>query len=164
MQTKTHDESCKNGFDFLIGNWRIRNRRLVARLMGCQEWEEFPGTLMERPVLDGLGSIGEFRAWIGKREIIGLLIRIFHPSMNQWSQRWIDHARLELEPPVFGAFANGRGLFEGDDLWEGKKVRARLSWTIVSSDEVTWEQAFSTDDGATWETNWTMQLTRCHAI
>jgi hypothetical protein len=31
---------------------------------------------------------------------------------------------------------------------------------VLSDESANWEQAFSTDDGKTWETNWTMDETR----
>ncbi|HJQ37589.1 MAG TPA: DUF1579 domain-containing protein, partial [Thermoanaerobaculia bacterium] len=51
---------------------------------------------------------------------------------------------------------DGVGHFEGDDHHEGTPVRVRFTWT----QEPRWEQAFSTDGGATWETNWIMRFTR----
>ncbi|MEY9876909.1 hypothetical protein ABH931_006422 [Streptacidiphilus sp. MAP12-33] len=41
-------------------------------------------------------------------------------------------------------------------------VNRRLTAPLSGRGEDTagWEQAFSTDDGRTWETNWVQQLTR----
>jgi hypothetical protein len=39
-------------------------------------------------------------------------------------------------------------------------VRVRFKWTHDTPATARWEQAFSADDGATWETNWIMQMTR----
>ena len=36
----------------------------------------------------------------------------------------------------------------------------RYPWSDITSAAARWAQAFSTDDGRTWETNWIMQLTR----
>jgi hypothetical protein len=33
-------------------------------------------------------------------------------------------------------------------------------WSRVTTPTPRWEQAFSDDDGKTWETNWTMDFTR----
>ena len=30
-------------FDFFIGRWQVRHRRLQQRLVGCQVWDEFDG-------------------------------------------------------------------------------------------------------------------------
>ena len=45
-------EYCPD-FDFQRGSWRVRHRRLKARLAGCTEWEEFDGTCEQRPILGG---------------------------------------------------------------------------------------------------------------
>jgi hypothetical protein len=36
----------------------------------------------------------------------------------------------------------------------------RFDWKNITPTSVTWEQAFSFDDGATRDTNWIMQSTR----
>ena len=36
-------------FDFFHGRWTVRNRRLLKRLAGCDEWEEFEATVECRP-------------------------------------------------------------------------------------------------------------------
>jgi hypothetical protein len=65
-----------------------------------------------------------------------------------------------IEPPVIGRFENGIGVFEGDDTFEGRPIRCRFVWSEITQDSAKWEQAFSTDDGATWETNWVMHFER----
>jgi hypothetical protein len=59
-----------------------------------------------------------------------------------------------------GGFADGRGTFFGDDLHDGRAVRVRYEWMDITPASARWEQAFSIDDGATWETNWVMSLAR----
>ncbi len=36
------ESSSNNDFDFIMGRWRIHNRKLVKRLADCDEWTEFP--------------------------------------------------------------------------------------------------------------------------
>ena len=36
----------------------------------------------------------------------------------------------------------------------------RFTWSGVEGPTPRWEQAFSTDGGSTWETNWVMDFTR----
>jgi hypothetical protein len=36
----------------------------------------------------------------------------------------------------------------------------RYLWSDITPDSVRWAQALSADDGATWETNWVMEMTR----
>ena len=45
-----------HGFDFLHGEWSVGSRGLVKRLVGCTEWQEFPGTAVCRPFFEGAGS------------------------------------------------------------------------------------------------------------
>jgi hypothetical protein len=39
-------------------------------------------------------------------------------------------------------------------------VLARFIWSDIAADSAHWQQAFSTDEGASWETNWHMWMTR----
>lgn len=39
-------------------------------------------------------------------------------------------------------------------------MAVRFFWHSISATTATWEQAFSADDGATWETNWVMSWSR----
>jgi hypothetical protein len=46
-------------FDFYMGTWRVRHRRLKERLAGNDEWQEFEGTSTAWPILDGAGNIDD---------------------------------------------------------------------------------------------------------
>jgi hypothetical protein len=52
------------------------------------------------------------------------------------------------------------GEFYGDDTHQGTPVRARFIWSGITREAAHWEQAFSTDGGQTWVTNWYMDSTR----
>ncbi len=45
----------------------------------------------------------------------------------------------------------------------GRAVRLRFLWHVQAGAGPRWEQAFSWDAGATWTTNWTMDLVRAAA-
>jgi len=60
---------------------------------------------------------------------------------------------------VIGSFSGDTGIFEGADTFEGRPIRVRFTWSGVTTSEPRWEQAFSDDDGETWETNWVMDFT-----
>src|SRR5258708_32800934 len=53
--------SSSNDFDFLVGQWRINNRKLKTRLNNCQEWEKFEDFGNRRKILSGLANIDDFR-------------------------------------------------------------------------------------------------------
>jgi hypothetical protein len=62
--------------------------------------------------------------------------------------------------PVHGGFKNGVGEFIYDDTFNGRPIKVRFRWTNITATSAHREQAFSPDDGKTWETNWTMEFTR----
>jgi hypothetical protein len=146
-------------FDFLIGHWRVHNRRLRERLRGCTEWEEFEATHSARLLLDGLANEDELRTdfWPG---FVGMSFRFFNPATRRWAIYWADSLRGTLEPPVFGCFKGDIGIFEGKDTFEGRPILVRFTWSGVHSGTPRWEQAFSTNVGVTWETNWIMEFSR----
>ena len=123
------------------------------------EWDEFEAACGARALLGGLGNEDEFRTdfW---PSFIGMTLRFFNPQTKQWAIYWVDSRRGVLEPPVFGGFDGETGLFFGDDTFEGRPIRVRFIWRHEGTQTASWEQAFSTDGGETWETNWTMAMTR----
>ena len=46
---------------------------------------------------------------------------------------------------------------------DDQPLKVRYTWTIDSPTSVHWEQAFSFDDGATWDPNWVTDATRVAA-
>ncbi len=151
----------RHDFDFLMGGWRIHNRRLARRLEGCVEWQEFEATQEARPVLGGLGNVDRFTATFPDgRPIEGMTLRIFNPTTQLWSLYWVDDRGCELQPPLVGRFEAGRGEFSGDDTFKGKPIRVLFRWTVLGPNAARWEQAFSPDGGKSWETNWEMTMTR----
>jgi hypothetical protein len=46
-------------FDFLVGRWRVHNRRLVSRLRGADQWTEFEGLNTCEPRLNGGANIDQ---------------------------------------------------------------------------------------------------------
>jgi hypothetical protein len=91
-------------------------------------------------------------------------LRIFDPAKERWSIWWLDGRYPDrLDVPVVGGFEEGRGAFYADDTLDGRPIRVRFRWFVHDADAARWEQAFSDDGGATWETNWTMDFARVAA-
>ena len=146
-----------NDFDFLHGTWTIANRKLVHRLVDSQEWEEFTSTSECRNLFDGAGNIDEIRF---PDDTAGLTLRLFDTQRQEWFLYWSNTMTGRLFPPTIGRFADGTGEFYGEDTEGGVPVRVRFIWSRITPTSARWEQAFSTDGGQTWETNWYMDLTR----
>jgi len=158
--SETRTDDGRHDFDFFFGRWRIANRRLRSRLAGDTRWDEFGATAECHPILGGVGNVDSYSAapyWDGK-PFEGATVRLFNPATRLWSIYWADDRRVILDPPVVGRFDGDLGIFEGDDVFEGKPIRFRFTWTRGA--RVTWQQDFSADGGKTWETNWHNTFTR----
>lgn len=151
--------SGSRGFDFLFGSWNVSNRRLLKRLENCNEWEEFEATSVCHPILGGVGNQDEFIS-PHRPGFIGMSLRLFNPQTQKWSIYWMDNQSGALQPPVEGSFFGGEGLFEGEDEFNGKPILVRFLWSRTNTPTPRWEQAFSSDRGLTWESNWTMDFSR----
>ena len=81
---------------------------------------------------------------------------------RQWSIWWIDsrNPSASIEPAVRGGFKDGVGAFFARDTLDGRSIMVRFVWSGITSTTAHWEQAFSSDGGGTWETNWEMAFTR----
>lgn len=154
----------RHDFDFLHGRWRIRNERLTQRLAGSSDWEIFGATQVCQPLLGGLGNVDDFVSdWVrpGTHErFVGMTLRLFNAESAQWNIYWAGSHDGLLEPPMTGAFADGVGTFFGTLQHDGRPVRVRFTWRALGPHAAHWQQAFSADDGATWETNWHMWFRR----
>jgi len=150
--------SGARGFDFYVGRWHIDNRRLRNRYVGSDEWDEFPAISTARPILGGLGNFDEIefptKGWSG------VDVKVYDIEAQHWSTRFIGSGDGKEQPALVGEFKNGVGELSGDDVDEGRPIRVRTRWTAITPKSFRWEQAFSTDGGKTWETNWIMAARR----
>ena len=152
--------SSNHDFDFYEGKWNIHNRKLRSRLDHCTEWTEFESTQEMYKVLNGMGNIDNFFATIDGKPFEGMTIRLFNPKTKLWSIYWADSNEGKLDPPVSGSFENNVGYFITKDIFKGKAILVIFRWDARDKDKPVWSQAFSDDNGNTWEWNWYMYMTR----
>jgi hypothetical protein len=154
-----HDDCAPTDFGFVLGDWRVAHRRLKLRLAGCTEWVEFEGEMSTREVLGGFGNVEDNLLRFPDGEFRAVALRSYDRATRQWSIWWLD-GRFpgRVDVPVVGSFENGVGTFYANDSFEGKPIRIRFLWSQPSPQALRWEQAFSPDEGRTWETNWTMDF------
>ena len=163
QERPSETESARDGsrdFDFLFGTWKVRNRRLRARLRGGAEWDEFDAVSTNRPVWGGAANLEEWDGVGPNGRIQGLALRLYDPAARQWSIHWSTRATGVLEKAMVGQFRDGRGDFYDQELFEGRSIFVRLTWCDITPTTCRWEQAFSADGGRSWETNWIMRFTR----
>jgi hypothetical protein len=154
-------EKHPKDFDFFIGQWNVAHQRLRARLANCEEWEHFTGACHTKHVLGGFGNVDDNVIHFPSGEYRAITIRSFNAESQTWSIWWLDaRSPGALDVPVVGRFHEGVGTFVTNDHFEGKPIVVRFLWDARIADAPRWEQAFSPDDGQTWETNWIMQFRR----
>jgi hypothetical protein len=148
-------------FDFLEGNWDVVNRRLRQRGIGSTEWIEFSATMRAWLHLGGVANSDEIV--FPSQDWAGMTVRAFDVQKRQWSIYWINSRHGVLSPAVRGGFTGDRGEFYGEDDDDGRPVKVRFIWTMLTRDLARWEQAFAYDGGQQWETNWIMEMSRSGA-
>lgn len=146
-------------FDFLVGTWDTTQRKLVKPLSDNDEWETTGGTLRSFRLFDGAANVEEVE--LPGFGFTGISLRLLNPATQEWSIYWVNSRDGALQlPPVVGRFVDGVGEFFTDDDWHGQAIRMRYRWSDITATSARWEQAFSTDGGSTWETNWTAEFSR----
>jgi hypothetical protein len=152
-------------FDFLMGIWRCHHRYRVGRLAGCDDWIEFDGTCAARKILGGAGNTDENDIAMPGSRYRAMSLRLWDPERLHWTIHWLD-SRMpgRIGPPVRGGFKQRPdgpfGVFFGDDEVDGRAVQVRFIWSRIATQSPRWEQAFSRDEGSSWETNWYMDFMR----
>jgi hypothetical protein len=152
--------SSKQDFDFFKGKWQLRNRKLKSRLNNCTEWTEFESTQEMYTVLNGIGNIDNFLATFDGQPFEGMTVRLFNPKTKLWSIYWADSNVGKLDPPVVGSFENDVAHFFTKDVFNGKNIVVVFRWDARDKDNPVWSQAFSDDNGQTWEWNWYMYFSK----
>ncbi|HEY1092582.1 MAG TPA: DUF1579 domain-containing protein, partial [Burkholderiaceae bacterium] len=104
-------------FDFIIGSWEVRHRRLKERLNGCTEWVEFDGVSSTQKILGGFGNLEDNVLALPGGAYRAAALRSFDTATGQWSIWWLDGRNPgALDAPVVGGFKDGVGLFYADDV------------------------------------------------
>jgi hypothetical protein len=148
--------SSQNDFDFLAGKWTMHNKKLKTRLNNCTEWEEFESTDENfGMILNGIGNTDIYRSTLDGKPFEGLTLRLFNPKTKLWSLYWVPSNTGVMDPPVVGSFEGNIGTFYGKDVFRGKPILVVFVWDKTDKDNPVWSQAFSPDNGLTWEWNFT---------
>jgi len=152
----------QHDFDWEIGNWATHVRVLRNPLTGAApDWAEFRGTSLVKPILGGRANSVELSVKNDKGAIEGVSLRLYNPQARQWSLNYATVRGGVMTAPVYGSFdGKGPGQFYGQDMLDGRAIMVRFVISPISPKEARFEQSYSADGGATWETNWIAVDTR----
>ena len=161
METPVLQRDGQHDFDFIFGDWKVKNRRLRRLLCGSDDWYEFEARYTAQPIWNGKANLDQFFGDSPLGFIEGLTLRIYDADKGVWRLYWATSKNGLTTVPNAGAF-NGEGVgdFFCHEEFEGKAIVSRYRWTKQYGEGCRWEQAFSADGGSTWETNWIMEFTR----
>jgi hypothetical protein len=148
------DADGQHDFDWEIGNWNTHLRRRLRPLSGSDEWATYEGTTTVRPVWGGRANLVELDVRGAAGRIEGLSLRLYDPERKQWSLNFAGSSSGALSPPSVGRFTDGRGEFLSHEEFGGRPILVRFVIEPAGADAWRFEQAFSADDGRTWEVNW----------
>jgi hypothetical protein len=159
-QTTKELRDGQKDFDFEIGTWKTKLKRLTKPLSGSTEWVEYEGTTVVSKVWDGRANLVELDVKGAAGRIEALSLRLYNPESRQWSLNFANVKGGVMAKPTIGEFKNGRGEFYNQEDINGRAILVRFVISDIKSDSCHFEQAFSDDGGKTWEVNWIADDTR----
>jgi hypothetical protein len=141
-------------FEFLSGNWKIKNRQLKNGA-----WDEFDSEATVHGLLAGVASVEELR--IPARGFSGMGLRLLDLERRLWSDFWVNaKSGVLVPPPSWGSFVDGVGIWDSDETDGSVPLIVRGAWDRITPTSCRWYQASSRDDGKTWQESWVMHWTR----
>ena len=150
----------QHDFDFEIGTWKTRLKRLVKPLTGSTIWVEYEGTTVVTKVWNGKANLVELDVSGPAGRIEALSLRLYNPESKQWSLNFSNSTGGVMSVPTIGEFKNGRGEFYDQETLNGRAILVRFVISDITPNSCHFEQAFSDDGGKTWEVNWIATDTR----
>ena len=134
------ETSSERDFDFWMGSWEAaepeaegaaRRLRRVGRVRGDERGPAAPGRARKR------GRVPDRHAG----GFIGMSFRFFDPEAKQWSIYWADSRGRRARPAGLRHVLDGIGVFEGADVFDGKPILVRFTWSGATTPTPRWEQA-----------------------
>jgi hypothetical protein len=148
------ERNGEHDFDFEIGTWKTKIRRLQHPLTGSTAWTEYDGITVVRKVWQGRANLAELEADGPAGHLEVLSLRLYDPQAHQWSLNTANSKVGTISVPTIGEFKNARGEFYDTELLNGRSILVRNVWSDINPDSCRFEQSFSTDGGKTWQVNW----------
>ncbi len=81
-----------------------------------------------------------------------------------WSLYWADNTAGILDPPLQGSFEGNLGVYFGKDKLNDEDILVQFQYNKSDLENPVWGQAFSDDEGVSWEWNWFMFLRRYNNV
>ena len=130
-------------------------------ISGSTTWAEYDGVSLVRKIWNGRANMVELDVKGPAGHIEALSLRLYNPDTRQWSLNFASSAVGALSlPATVGEFKDGRGEFIDQEPLKGRMILVRFIVSDITADSCHFEQAYSDDQGKTWEVNWIATDTR----
>jgi hypothetical protein len=147
-------------FDFNFGTWHTHIKRQTKALSGSSEFIELDGTVTVRKVWGGLAQLEEIKADGANGHLEGMTLFLYNPQAQQWGQSFASSKNGLLQPPLIGAFKDGKGELYAQDTFNGRTILIRGTWSDIKPDSHHFQEDYSDDGGKSWEPVFIADLTR----
>lgn len=145
-------------FDFWVGAWSVNLRVLQADLT----WRDQHTSVAHiYPILNGKAVL---ELWDENRVdgITGYSLRYFDTARGEWVL-WLNWPgpNRSGSSSLAGSFRHGRGeFFSTSTAPDGSETLSRYTFSDIKPESLRWDDAFSSDGGATWRHSWIMEFRR----
>jgi hypothetical protein len=147
-------------FDFNFGTWHTHIKRQTQAASGASAFIELDGTVTVRKVWDGRAQLEEIEADGPNGHWEGTTLFLYNPQAHQWSQTFASSKDGVLQPPLIGAFKDGKGELYSLDTVNGRTILIRGTWSDIKPDSHHFQEDYSDDGGRSWEPVFIADLTR----
>jgi len=142
-------------FDFWLGEWTGTEKGVRDGQLKTLSTTHVTAS----KILDGCALLELNEVDAGEVAFKSVTVRAFDNQKGTWMLHYTDNINNTFQVWE-GAQVDGKWRFSTERVIEGSKVLVRLSWTVASKDQVTWQIERSTDNGATWTPRSTIEFTR----
>lgn len=146
-------------FDFAIGGWKTRILHLQRSPGKADRWAVWTGRVVATRVWGGRANIQEIDVDTPSGPVEELRLCLYQPRLRQWNLYWADSDDGVVETTMIGRFQGSTGRFYDQEDYNGRAIFVRDLYSRITPRSYHWQQAFSSDGGATWAPNWNVTLT-----
>ena len=152
----SHLPSESRQFEFWVGRWDVNLR--IKQPDGTWPAQSVRADAKIFSVLDGKAIL---ELW-DSQPIKGFSLRWFDSAADEWKLwlNWPGPGRSGSSG-LAGTFRHGRGEFFSErGNPDGTTTTSRYTFSDITPTSLRWDDAYSTDGGATWRHQWVMEFSR----
>ena len=136
-------------FDFWAGRWDARWTDAQGKTA--------QGTNRIEKTLDGCVIVEHFDG-APSSPLKGTSVSTYDRQAGRWKQTWVDNTGAYLD--FTGGWQDDRMVLSRKAVVQGKASLQRMVFRDIGATRFTWDWEVSSDEGASWTTQWRIEYTR----